>query len=46
MIVISLMTDWIFTRGVKKQMEAFLESFREIIPLEWIVTFDERELEV
>ena len=41
-----LMTEWRFTRGVEAQTKAFLEGFNEVVPLEWLKYFDERELEV
>lgn len=40
------MTQWIFTRGVDKQMDAFVKGFVEIVPIDWLQYFDERELEV
>jgi len=42
----SLMTQWIFSRGVEEQMRAFLDGFNEVVPLQWLQYFDERELEV
>lgn len=42
----SLLTDWRFTRGVKEQTRAFLDGFNEVVPLEWLRYFDEKELEV
>ena len=41
-----LMTNWIFERGVAEQTKAFLEGFNEVVPLQWLQYFDERELEV
>ncbi|KAK3589293.1 hypothetical protein CHS0354_026945 [Potamilus streckersoni] len=43
---ISLMTNWRFTRGVEEQTKAFLEGFNEVVPLQWLQYFDERELEL
>lgn len=40
------MTQWIFSRGVEEQMRAFLDGFNEVVPLQWLQYFDERELEV
>jgi len=40
------MTNWRFTRGVEAQTKAFLDGFNEVVPLEWLKYFDERELEV
>ena len=40
------MTQWFFSRGVGDQMKAFLEGFNEVVPLQWLQYFDERELEV
>ena len=42
----SLMTQWVFTRGVSDQTRAFLDGFSEVVPLQWLQYFDERELEV
>lgn len=42
----SLLTNWRFTRGVKEQTKAFLDGFNEVVPLEWLRYFDEKELEV
>ena len=44
--VCSAMTQWRFTRGVEDQTKAFLEGFNEVVPLQWLQYFDERELEV
>ena len=38
--------NWRFTRGVEQQTKAFIDGFSEVIPLEWIQIFDEKELEV
>lgn len=43
---ISLMTNWRFTRGVEEQTKAFLDGFSEVVPLQWLQYFDERELEL
>lgn len=40
------MTQFRFDRGVKEQTKAFLEGFNEVVPLQWLQFFDERELEV
>ena len=45
-VVVSLMTQWVFNRGVEEQMKAFLDGFSEVLPLQWLQYFDERELEV
>lgn len=42
----SLMTNWRFTRGVEEQTKAFLDGFSEVVPLQWLQYFDEREIEV
>ncbi|KAH7636366.1 nedd4-like protein e3 ubiquitin-protein ligase wwp1-like protein [Dermatophagoides farinae] len=41
-----LMTDWRFSRGQEEQTKAFLDGFNEVLPLEWLHYFDERELEL
>uniref|UniRef100_A0A8C3MP93 E3 ubiquitin-protein ligase n=1 Tax=Geospiza parvula TaxID=87175 RepID=A0A8C3MP93_GEOPR len=43
---IMLLTDWRFTRGVEEQTKAFLDGFNEVVPLEWLLYFDEKELEL
>ncbi|XP_029008939.1 NEDD4-like E3 ubiquitin-protein ligase WWP2 isoform X1 [Betta splendens] len=43
---ISLLTDWRITRGVGEQTKAFLDGFNEVVPLEWLRYFDEKELEL
>ncbi|XP_032813667.2 NEDD4-like E3 ubiquitin-protein ligase WWP2 isoform X2 [Petromyzon marinus] len=43
---IGLMTEWRFSRGVEEQTKAFLDGFSEVVPLQWLLYFDERELEV
>jgi len=40
------MTDWRFSRGQEEQTKSFLDGFNEVLPLEWLHYFDERELEV
>lgn len=40
------MVQWQFTRGVEEQTKAFLDGFNEVVPLQWLLYFDERELEV
>jgi len=46
MCINSLMTQWFFHRGVGEQTTAFMKGFNEVIPLEWLQYFDEREFEV
>lgn len=43
---INLMTTWRFTRGVEEQTKAFLDGFSEVVPLQWLQYFDEREIEL
>ncbi|CAH1779730.1 unnamed protein product [Owenia fusiformis] len=43
---ITLMTNWRFNRGVEEQTKSFLEGFNEVVPLQWLQYFDERELEL
>ncbi|XP_078491561.1 NEDD4-like E3 ubiquitin-protein ligase WWP1 [Ciona intestinalis] len=43
---IRLMIDWRFSRGVEKQTKGFLDGFNEVVPLQWLQYFDERELEL
>ncbi|KAF0028291.1 hypothetical protein F2P81_019378 [Scophthalmus maximus] len=43
---ISLMAEWRFSRGVEGQTKAFLDGFNEVVPLQWLQYFDEKELEV
>lgn len=40
------MTQWRMTRGTEEQTRAFLDGFNEVVPLEWLKYFDERELEL
>ncbi|XP_066234884.1 NEDD4-like E3 ubiquitin-protein ligase WWP1 isoform X3 [Saccopteryx leptura] len=42
---IGLMTEWRFSRGVQEQTKAFLDGFNEVVPLQWLQYFDEKELE-
>ena len=42
----SLVMNWRFTRGVEEQTKSLMDGFNEIVPLEWINIFDEKELEV
>src|SRR6218665_70556 len=41
-----LMIDWMFSRGIEKQTQAFLDGFNDVLPLKWLQYFDEMELEV
>ena len=43
---LSLMAYWKFTVGIEEQSKAFLDGFNEVVPLEWLQYFDERELEL
>lgn len=43
---LSLMTQFRFNRGIEEQTKAFLEGMNEVVPLQWLQYFDERELEV
>merc|ERR1712109_181393 len=43
---LSLVCEWRMTRGIEEQTKAFLEGFNEVVPLEWLQYFDERELEL
>ncbi|XP_033848913.3 NEDD4-like E3 ubiquitin-protein ligase WWP1 isoform X2 [Acipenser ruthenus] len=43
---IGLMAEWRFSRGVGEQTKAFLDGFNEVVPLQWLQYFDEKELEV
>lgn len=40
------MTNWRMTRGIEQQTQAFLDGFNEVVPIEWLKYFDERELEL
>lgn len=33
-------------RGIEEQTKTFLDGFNEVVPLEWLKYFDERELEL
>lgn len=41
-----LISDWRFSRGQEEQTKALLDGFSEVLPLEWLHYFDERELEL
>lgn len=41
-----LLTEWRFTRGVEEQTKVFLDGFNEVVLLEWLRYFDEKELEL
>ena len=43
---LGLVTEWRMTRGIEDQTRAFLDGFNEVVPLEWLQYFDERELEL
>ncbi|KAM3959068.1 suppressor of deltex [Aphomia sociella] len=43
---LQFVTQWRMTRGIEEQTTAFLEGFNEVITLEWLKYFDERELEL
>lgn len=43
---LNLLLNWKFTVGVEEQTKAFLEGFNQVVPLEWLKYFDERELEL
>ncbi|XP_041124013.1 NEDD4-like E3 ubiquitin-protein ligase WWP2 isoform X1 [Polyodon spathula] len=43
---IRLLTNWRFTRGVEEQTKDFLDGFNEVVPLEWLRYFDEKEIEL
>ncbi|CAG4968025.1 unnamed protein product [Colias eurytheme] len=43
---LQLVTQWRMTRGIEEQTSAFLDGFNEVVPLEWLKYFDERELEL
>ena len=38
--------QWRFKRGVEEQTKAFLDGFNEVVPLQWLQFFDEKELEL
>ena len=43
---LGLVCEWRMTRGIEEQTKAFLDGFNEVVPLEWLQYFDERELEL
>lgn len=43
---LELFCAWRMSRGIEEQTKAFLEGFNEVVPLEWLQYFDERELEL
>jgi len=43
---LELVCEWRMSRGIEEQTKAFLEGFNEMVPLEWLQYFDERELEL
>ncbi|CAG7723308.1 unnamed protein product [Allacma fusca] len=43
---IKLVIEWRFVSRIKKQMNAFLEGFNEVIPVSLLKIFDENELEL
>ena len=43
---VRLVTSWRMTRGIEEQTRSFREGFNEVVPLEWLQYFDERELEL
>ena len=43
---LNLVTEWRMTRGIEEQTKSFLDGFNEVVPLEWLQYFDERELEL
>ena len=43
---LELICAWRMSRGIEEQTKAFLEGFNEVVPLEWLQYFDERELEL
>ncbi|CAG0891922.1 unnamed protein product [Cyprideis torosa] len=43
---VQLMMEWRMTRGKDEQTKAFLDGFNEVVPLEWLKYFDERELQL
>lgn len=42
----NLMEFLYLCRGIEEQTKTFLEGFNEVVPLEWLKYFDERELEL
>ena len=43
---LELVVAWRMSRGIEEQTKAFLDGFNEVVPLEWLQYFDERELEL
>ncbi|XP_076044003.1 WW domain containing E3 ubiquitin protein ligase suppressor of deltex isoform X2 [Oratosquilla oratoria] len=43
---VNLMMQWRLERGQVEQTRQFLDGFAEVVPLEWLKYFDERELEL
>lgn len=43
---LDLVVAWRVSRGIEEQTKAFLDGFNEVVPLEWLKYFDERELEL
>jgi hypothetical protein len=43
---LELVVQWRMSRGIEEQTRAFLDGFNEVVPLEWLQYFDERELEL
>ena len=43
---IKLMTQWRIYRGVEEQAKAILDGFNQVVPLDWLKCFDERQLEL
>lgn len=43
---VELVVEYRIVRRVKEQFDAFMSGFSELIPLELITVFDERELEL
>ena len=41
-----MMTLWRVKRGVEDQTKAFLDGFNDVVPINWLQFFDERELEL
>lgn len=39
------MTTWRLTHGIQQQMKCLVSGLKEMIPLEYLKTFDARELE-
>merc|ERR1712014_478282 len=43
---VELVVNWRFLKGVKEQTDAICSGIKDIIPIEWLKLFDERDLEV